>query len=217
MLKKKKTSVLASSCVSYYHSAVPFSARKCATVGEKVIMGFKVTFFQLFQFVSFIYAYDVTEKQTGQQTLLSPASLKETDNLIYSACSWKCSLKSLELTNTFIFILLHLHLAKSIFKIQYVCTSFIMCGIGCRRHSIMNYTKRGFPCVWNGIVHSLCHISACLTRQNKSFSIFKCGGTDRVRRHGCCTAVLPPPVSSSPIWCPVLSLPRPLKCSILSS
>lgn len=40
-------------------------------------------------------------------------------------------------------------------------------------------------CVWNGIVHSLCHISACLTRQNKSFSIFQCAGIDGVRRQGC--------------------------------
>lgn len=41
------------------------------------------------------------------------------------------------------------------------------------RHEL--WRKRGFPCVcaWNGIVHSLCHISACLTRQNKSFSIFQ--------------------------------------------
>lgn len=85
---------------------------------------------------------------------------------------------------------------------------------GCSRHSIMNYKKRGFPCVWNGIVHSLCHISACLTRQNKSFSIFQCAGTDGVRRHGR-TAVLPPPVSSSPIWCPVL-VPSP-SSEVLSS
>lgn len=52
------------------------------------------------------------------------------------------------------------------------------------------WRKRGFPCVcaWNGIVHSLCHISACLTRQNKSFSIFQSTGglTERGSR-----AVLP--------------------------
>lgn len=89
-------------------------------------------------------------------------------------------------------------------------------GHGCSCHSIMNYKAGGFPCVWNGIVHSLCHISACLTRQNKSFSIFQWAGADRVRRHGRRIAVPPPPVLSVPIWCPVLS-PLVLGASLLPS
>ncbi len=64
-------------------------------------------------------------------------------------------------------------------------------GRGCCRRSIVNYKTRGFPRVWNGIVHSLCHISACLTRQNKSFSIFQCSGTDKSEQTWllyCCSA-----------------------------
>lgn len=62
-------------------------------------------------------------------------------------------------------------------------------GHGFSRHCIMNYKKGGFPCVWNGIVHSLCHISASLTWQNKSFSIFECSGTgSQETRLRCCSA-----------------------------
>lgn len=68
------------------------------------------------------------------------------------------------------------------------------------------YKKERIPaCVWNGIVHSLCHIGACLTRQNKSFSIFQHAGTARLRRRGSSAALLPPPASSFPICCPALS------------
>lgn len=111
-----------------------------------------------------------------------------------------------------IFSQLFLNRAKCFLK--YVCTSCIMLRAGCgaRLPDHELYRKKRIPaCVWNGIVHSLCHISACLTRQNKSFSIFQRAGADRVRRHGCCAALLPPPASSFPICC----LPHPLKCSSL--
>lgn len=104
-----------------------------------------------------------------------------------------------------IFSQLFLNRAKCFLK--YVCTSCIMLRAGCGAllpdHEL--YKKKRIPaCVWNGIVHSLCHISACLTRQNKSFSIFQRTGADRVRRRGCCAALLPPPASSFPICCPAL-------------